>query len=140
MHSDCFNGIEILQGRWQHGEKVGYRYPSRLEKTLCKWDIHVPLVMKGLIDEQGSLELYIYCYLPPLSFFLLFFSFLLSFFLITKIAKLKVYSAKIVHLIVFCNFCVKHFSFRQILTGFAHGACGYTGGSSHKVAIHTVQK
>jgi len=39
MHSDRFNGIEILQGRWQHGEKVGYCYPSRLEKTLCKWDI-----------------------------------------------------------------------------------------------------
>jgi len=28
MHSDWFNGIEILQGRWQHGEKVGYCYPS----------------------------------------------------------------------------------------------------------------
>jgi hypothetical protein len=48
MHSDWFNGIEILQGRWQHGEKVGYFYPSGLEKTLCKWDIYVPLVMKGL--------------------------------------------------------------------------------------------
>ena len=24
IHSDWFNGIEILQGRWQHGEKVGY--------------------------------------------------------------------------------------------------------------------
>jgi hypothetical protein len=24
MHFDRFNGIEILQGRWQHGEKVGY--------------------------------------------------------------------------------------------------------------------
>jgi len=24
MHSDWFNGIEILQVRWQHGEKVGY--------------------------------------------------------------------------------------------------------------------
>jgi len=48
MHSDWFNGIEILQGRWQHGEKVGYCYPSRLEKTLCKWDIYVPLVRKGL--------------------------------------------------------------------------------------------
>jgi hypothetical protein len=34
MHSDWFNGIEILQGRWQHGEKVGYCYPSELEKTL----------------------------------------------------------------------------------------------------------
>jgi hypothetical protein len=40
MHSDWFNGIEVLQGRWQHGEKVGYSYPSGLEKTLCKWDIY----------------------------------------------------------------------------------------------------
>jgi hypothetical protein len=48
MHSDWFNGIEILQGRWQHGEKVGYCYPSGLEKTPCKWDINVPLVTKGL--------------------------------------------------------------------------------------------
>jgi hypothetical protein len=48
MHSDWFNGIEILQGRWQHGEKVGYCYPSGLEKTLCKWDIYVTLVTKGL--------------------------------------------------------------------------------------------
>ena len=38
MHSGWFNGTEILQGRWQHGEKVGYCYPSRLEKILCKWD------------------------------------------------------------------------------------------------------
>jgi len=43
MHSYWFNGIEILQGRWQHGEKVGYCYPSGLEKTL-----YVPLVTKGL--------------------------------------------------------------------------------------------
>ena len=39
MHSDWFNGIEILQGIWKHGEKVGYCYPSGLEKTLYKWDI-----------------------------------------------------------------------------------------------------
>jgi hypothetical protein len=33
MHSDWFNGIEILQGkRRQHGEKVGYCYPSGIEK------------------------------------------------------------------------------------------------------------
>ena len=50
MHSDCFNGIKILQGRWQHRQKVGYCYPSGLEKTLCKWDINVPLVKKGLIQ------------------------------------------------------------------------------------------
>jgi len=48
MHSYWFNGIEILQGRWQHGEKVGYCYPSGLEKTLCKCDIYVPLVTKGI--------------------------------------------------------------------------------------------
>jgi len=48
MHSDWFNGIEILQGRWQRGEKVGYCYPSGLEKTLCKWDMYVPLVTKGI--------------------------------------------------------------------------------------------
>ena len=46
MHSDYFNGIQIFQGRWQHGEKVGYSYPSGIEKTLCKWDIYVLLVMK----------------------------------------------------------------------------------------------
>jgi hypothetical protein len=49
MLSDGFNGIEILQGRWQHGEKVAYCYPSGLEKILFKWDTHVPLVTKGLI-------------------------------------------------------------------------------------------
>jgi hypothetical protein len=48
MHSDWFSGIDILQGRWQHGEKVGYCYPSRLKKTLCKWEVYVPLVTKGL--------------------------------------------------------------------------------------------
>ena len=47
-YSDWFNGIEILQGRWQHGEKEGYCYPSGLEKTLCKWDVYVPLLTKGL--------------------------------------------------------------------------------------------
>ena len=54
MHSDWFNGIEILQGRWQHGEKVGYCHPSRLEKTLCKWDIYVPLVTKGLSYKHNA--------------------------------------------------------------------------------------
>jgi hypothetical protein len=48
MHSDWFNRIEILQGRWQHGEKVGCCYPNGLEKTLCKWDTYVLLVTKGL--------------------------------------------------------------------------------------------
>jgi hypothetical protein len=54
MHYDWFNGIEIFKGRWQHGEKVGYCYPSGLEKTLCKWDICVLLVMKGLILLEWS--------------------------------------------------------------------------------------
>jgi len=48
MHSHWFNGIGILQGRWKHGEKVGYCYPSGLEKTLCEWDTYVLLVTKGL--------------------------------------------------------------------------------------------
>jgi len=48
MHSDSFNGIKILKGRWKHGEKVGNCYPSGLEKTLCKWDIYDSLVTKGL--------------------------------------------------------------------------------------------
>jgi len=50
LHSDWFNVIEILQVRWQNREKLGYSYPSGLEKTLCKWDIYVPLVTKGLMD------------------------------------------------------------------------------------------
>jgi hypothetical protein len=48
MHFSWFNEIEILQGRWQHGEKVGYCYPSGLEKTLYKCDVYVPLVTKWL--------------------------------------------------------------------------------------------
>jgi len=54
MHSDWFNGIQMLQGRWQHGEKVGYCYPSGLENTIYKWDIYVPLVTKGLREETVS--------------------------------------------------------------------------------------
>jgi hypothetical protein len=54
MHYDWFNVIDILQGRWQHGEKVGYCYPSGLKKTLCKWEIYVPLVTKGLTGAQDS--------------------------------------------------------------------------------------
>jgi hypothetical protein len=48
MHSDWYNGIEILKVKWQYGEKVGYFYPRGLEGTLYKWDIYVPLVTKGL--------------------------------------------------------------------------------------------
>jgi hypothetical protein len=48
MHSDSFNGIDMLQVRWQNGEKVGYCFSSGLEKTLFKWDIYIPLVTKVL--------------------------------------------------------------------------------------------
>ena len=48
MHSDWFHRVEIFQGRWQHEEEVGYWYPRRLTKTICKWEIYVPLVTKGL--------------------------------------------------------------------------------------------
>jgi hypothetical protein len=64
MHSAWFNGIDILQGRWQHGEKMGYCYPSGLEKTLCKWEVYVPLVTKGLIINRFKDPLYVmatYC-------------------------------------------------------------------------------
>jgi hypothetical protein len=54
MHSDWFNGIDILQDRWQHGEKVGYCYPSGLEKTLYKWEVYVSLVTKGLTKVLGT--------------------------------------------------------------------------------------
>jgi hypothetical protein len=49
MHFDWFNGIEILHGRWQHGEKMEYCYSGGLENNLCKWDIYVPQFTKGLI-------------------------------------------------------------------------------------------
>jgi hypothetical protein len=54
----CFMGKCILTGSTEQRyfkvdgrmeKKVGYCYPSRLEKTLCKWDTHVPLVTKGLM-------------------------------------------------------------------------------------------
>jgi hypothetical protein len=56
MHSGWFNEIEIIQGRWQHGEKVGYCYLSRLEKTLFKWDISVPLVTQYHLYTAVSRE------------------------------------------------------------------------------------
>jgi len=55
LRENAFNGTELLQGRWQHGEKVGYCYPSGLEKTLCKRNIYVLLVTKGLnITEHAT--------------------------------------------------------------------------------------
>jgi hypothetical protein len=35
--------------------KSGYCYPSGLQKTLCKWDIYVPLVTKGLQYDNNSI-------------------------------------------------------------------------------------
>jgi len=38
MHSDWFSGIKVLQGRWQHGEKVGYCYQykcTNVQMILC---------------------------------------------------------------------------------------------------------
>jgi hypothetical protein len=55
MHSNWFNGIEILQVKWQHGEKVGYSYPRGLEKSLFKWDTYVPLVTKVVKAVNKSL-------------------------------------------------------------------------------------
>jgi hypothetical protein len=52
MYSDWFSGIETLQGRWQHGEKVAYYYPSGLENTLCKWDIYVLVITKWLKKDK----------------------------------------------------------------------------------------
>ena len=59
MHSDWFSGTEILQGRWQHGEKVGYCYPSGLENSLCKWETYsyAPLVTKGLSGHCSVVKL-----------------------------------------------------------------------------------
>jgi len=53
--NDTVCNAAILQGRWQHGERVGYCYPSGLEKTLCKWDIYVLLVKKRLSGVCWSL-------------------------------------------------------------------------------------
>jgi hypothetical protein len=44
-------GLSVL---WVAYAKVGYCYPSWLEKTLCKWEIYVPLVTKGLKQSQLS--------------------------------------------------------------------------------------
>jgi hypothetical protein len=51
MYSDWFTGIEILQGRWQHGEKVGYCYPADLKRLFVSGTYMPPLVTKGLIFQ-----------------------------------------------------------------------------------------
>jgi hypothetical protein len=63
MLSDLFHRVEIVQGRWQHGEEMGYWYSYRLEKTICNWDIYVPLVMKGL--KMRNKEYIINVFRPP---------------------------------------------------------------------------
>jgi hypothetical protein len=47
MHPNWFHGVELVHGRWQHGG-VEYWCPSRLERTICKWDMYVPLDTEGL--------------------------------------------------------------------------------------------
>jgi hypothetical protein len=39
---------------------VGYCYPSGLEKTLCKWNVYVPLVTNGLMAYIATLARDIY--------------------------------------------------------------------------------
>jgi hypothetical protein len=56
IHSEWFDGIDILQGRWQHGEKFGYCYPSGLGKIFSKWDINFQLVTKGLTTIMLQLQ------------------------------------------------------------------------------------
>jgi hypothetical protein len=63
MHSGWFNGIEIFQGRWQYGEEVGYCYTNGLEKTLCKWDMYVPLT-KSLFKSFGITVSHFFSMLP----------------------------------------------------------------------------
>jgi hypothetical protein len=63
MNSDWFSGIEILQSRWQHGEKVGYCYPSGPEKTLCKWGIYV-ILTKSLFKSAGIIVSHFFSMLP----------------------------------------------------------------------------
>ena len=33
---------------------MGCSYPSGLEKALCKWDVHVPLVTKRLRESEAG--------------------------------------------------------------------------------------
>jgi len=69
MHSDWFNRIEILQGRWHRGEKVGYCYPSGLKRLFIsgtytsylqrvfsiRWDNSIPLFLHAAIYFEVSL-------------------------------------------------------------------------------------
>jgi hypothetical protein len=54
MHSDSFNGIQILQSRWQHAEIVGYCCPvcpaghERVKRPLLSGQVNAPLVTKEL--------------------------------------------------------------------------------------------
>jgi hypothetical protein len=48
--------VEILQGRWLHGEEVRDWYPNGLENAIFKGDIYVPLFMKGLRSFFSLLE------------------------------------------------------------------------------------
>ena len=39
---------------------MGYCYPSGLEKTLCKWDVYVRLVTKGLNGQYTDISVSIF--------------------------------------------------------------------------------
>jgi hypothetical protein len=54
--------VEILQGTWQHGEEVENWYPNGLDEAIFKWDMYVPLLMKGL--KLSGFFLNIKFYLP----------------------------------------------------------------------------
>jgi hypothetical protein len=60
-----FNGIEILQGRWQRAEKVGYWYPSGLEKALFKWDTNICPTGHERVNKIADKSYFIifYCHL-----------------------------------------------------------------------------
>jgi hypothetical protein len=49
MHSDRFNGIEILQVDGSMEKKWDSDIPADLKRLFDEWDIYVPLVTKGLM-------------------------------------------------------------------------------------------
>jgi hypothetical protein len=52
MHSELFNGTEILPKVDGSMEKKWDTVFTADLKTLCKWDIYVLLVMKGLMSNK----------------------------------------------------------------------------------------
>jgi hypothetical protein len=50
MYSHWFNGIEILQGKWQYREKWDTVIPADLKRLFVSGTYYVRLVTKGLTD------------------------------------------------------------------------------------------